>query len=1026
MIVVAAIAVWFAIDRNPPAAVNVADDTFTSADADVTSPLQGGLPFQPDTTGETGGNDTTNNSASTESENQDDWLVKGRVVFADDVPQSIRSWATEVMVFYHPNDTKPGEGEELYIELDEGYRFNAYRVPEEFGIKPHESLKPARWQVICSLDGDYADSLLDIEDESDISRLSGIITPKIDGRTVDFGDIYVGLNDYVPEGFVVQGRLVHTSGRPVAHSGPYYLWGSNEEDENDDDSQYVEAEFRTDSDGRFIAHAHADIETDTQLDQMKFVLAGSDSAFSFEEGTHTLSSPVRKGRLLEFGETTLGGALIEVLVKGGLTASTGPDGQPKIGQWGEYEGDCVEIDMESGHGYVYALALPQPFTTSILVVEGRYVWYAWANATGLYPEHNGVLLVRKGEVYRMELDFTEYPSIPLEITADEGEPQEVTVSWRIKNEEGKLADGSYYAEDNPRIPVVPDYETRIEVNAPDYRKATAVATPDTDKLVVKLVRDARPKAKLLVSVPAFPEAMSKKYDGRCDIYVRNDDNQSAHDVQWWKEPQEFSFEFRQGGTYSLYIDGGEPYGYPGGYIFGPVEIELKVGSEQHYEIPAIPTPPWSAPIKRVEVTARAGGNPVDLEAWVVYEGVDSPMREELENGKKMRTRGLPLSLKDDFDTYPVEFNRPVEGDEAELKIDFAHTVEVRVARNGESLSTFQVTATSAAGAKLKLECSSRANDGVAKLWFPQGAVHVEVTALGWEIYSKNHVVTPGNMLRIDATSNLVRLTVECAESDDSLHGDELPDVWRMEKYLEDIWEEWGGISGPEILTLAPALYRFVPWNGTARDAIEVDLRSGGDTSVRLPEIEAPTAGSVVLKFDVKQLGESWSEVEIRYAVTGHLSRESNEETYGTWCYATIVPDGIKLSGLPLNTEIAVWGDIWYENDDDEASMLLKPLRVTVSEEGQLVDATFFRGVYVSEEWLEANPRLVTGIDGLNLEMEGLTLSGRHEFTFHDSDGKVLLREWITLPEKPEDEVPLPAHVKARLEALGAIEPNEDD
>jgi hypothetical protein len=676
------------------------------------------------------------------------------------------------------------------------------------------------------------------------------------------------------------------------------------------------------------------------------------------------------------------------------------------------------------------------------IPEGRYLWHATASAEGFYPRLNGVIVVQEGQVQRLDLDFTPLPSIPLLVRGDtaEGEapfdPDDCWVGWEVRRGDEVVSTGSDDYGAHSRVPVQEGCETIVTVQCGGFQGAVATAQAGMAQLEIVLVSEATgpmpegETATLIVSGAAGPPGKSKS-SLRATLEVRLDSY--SQDIQlstWGEEAIRHEFTIRAIGTGTVTLRGGKEWGYPGGVLAGPVEFAIADGETRHLELPAIASPPWEKPIRSIKVYPTASGCPLSsLHTHLRFDGLEGARKAAMFQNGTIDVLGYPLALTDGRDDYPIEFT-PADDGVATLKVDLPHTLEVRVTRNGKPVDKINVHAMSVdvTAPDLPVQCSADSIDGVAKLWIPRGRADVSCW-VGQVSYSRRVEVTPGQVTLVNVDSPLIELTLEVGGDPYDPYGFEFdaPQLWKLEQATGD--GGWAGrdeLSETSTFTLSPGTYRAMPWSGG--DGVVIELSD--DKTVRLPAIAIPTFGSAILKYDVAILGKLEVGVEFGYALIGNLvphTRYPSAHDVRT----TVVADGFKVSGLPLGADIAIWGGLTLYDGETEARLLLRPLKLRLSKDGQVVEADIRREVKLHDEWGELDARWATPVENLTLPVREAALPGRQELLIYgvasgQTRESVLYREWVVVPDASAEPFRIPADLRRELEARKLIGPADDE
>jgi hypothetical protein len=741
-------------------------------------------------------------------------------------------------------------------------------------------------------------------------------------------------------------------------------------------------------------------------------------------GNAALGQPAWNGRIANFGDITLTGALVEITLKCDFETSVDADGKLLLSRWGDYNGDYVNISFE-GADYRDVRVFPQPHATVTVLPEGRYIWNAWPSSEGFYPYLSGLLLAREGQAYKIELELNPYPSIPLVVHASsDGDLHNCLVSWYANRDGKEIGSGSYHYGAESRVPVVEGCETAVTVRCEGFKDAGGAARPGMAKLELTLEKDNIPTATLVVVIPKYPEGLTQD-ELRATVHLRQKETaQTSESSAWGTEGVECTFTLHEFSAGKVTLRGGQQWGYPGGVLSGPIEFEIAAGETKRIELPPISAPPWSKPVTGINVTARTSGRPMTLDAFLRYKDLADPVNESLSDGGDLPVRGVASGITDGREDYPVQFT-PGDNGQATLTIDLPHTIEVTLSRAGKPVEEFQVSASTldVTPPDLAVQCDVFTSDGVAKLWVPRGRVNLDMRINGVTVCSQQAEVIPGQVLQVEAGSALLQLTLELAdESYDPYASDiDAPPLWTLQLLEEDgNWYDYSALSAAVTFMLDAGKYRVVPWNGG--ENVEIELSE--DRTVRLPEIATPKFGAVVLKFDVASLGDAYAEANFYYQMTDKLKRGERwiEER---WTTSSLVPDGFKLSGMPLDADIAVWGSVWVEDDGEGFELMLRPLQLRITKDGQQVEAYIRRGVELDEEWYGLDARWVTPVENLTRELGESALPGRNELAVY-RDEEIVFRDWVIIPETSSEPFKIPDALRRELESRELIEPREEE
>lgn len=1046
LVLAAGAGVWFVLQRDRPAAVNVEGDNATLNLLGDGSPLQGenagvfgnqpldgqartggsrSTPPNPDHSG------TTEPAGSTGTSGDSQWVIHGRIELAEDVPPRVRHWledAEGILVDFLPGAHERDDVLQFELNLDEDLQFSGEY--DDYDLDLEDGAQPAGiWRVLCALDYWGTPTLGELDDPA---KSPGLVTPKINGRDIDLGVIRVGLQDVIGDELLFTGRLVHTSGRPVSLSGEYCLYGHFEiEGEEWDEEVYL----HTSEDGSFVSlEARAEFMTAESLVKAEWYMSRSDEDYWNETPNRIkLAPPTCDGTRVDFGEMKVGGALIEVVLKGKFDVDSDAQGNLKVSEWGEYDEDYVVIELESSNQYFEIQAYPEPHTTRAWVPEGRYVWNLYNETKRHFADQRGVVLAREGEVTQLVIEPEFWRTIPVEITGEGLGDSGISLSWWITKDAEDIAEGSFWGRENAGVPFIPGSVTSFTVSAEGYKDARQDVSEDCDKLVVVLEKSDTPPCKLIVVIPPLPRTLVDQ-DTRMTLWYSVDRQQTGAYVRASNlRNQEWS-TYRTGKCTITLMDGRE-YGYPNGIFSGPVEVVLKPGETITVVMPEVPEPPLRVRVGWTTVNTRVGGNSADIDAPLIMRGYSKVASTELhDNGSLGTISGVPTGITDGTNEYPVNFELPKEeGGVAVLSVEFEHTIEVRVLRDSGPLDRFSATVshTFTENGPFPMRCYSQAVDGVAKLWIPPGKPYLSVSMNGQSIFSQPIEVKAGQVTRVDVKTSLAKLSFEVpAQEETSPDDSDLTALWRLERREADgSWVLDEEFSENITYLVGSSMYRAVPWNGSPRDAIEIDMGAGVDRTIRLPKLPTPKFGNIVLKFDVGILGSGFADFELRYVPVNRLLNEDGTpaDFDPVWVEASVVPDGVRLKSVLLGTEIAIWGGMYTYDDETEEWRMLKPLKCKPTKENEQIEAVFSKSVELDDEWYDVDIRIITDVPGLmlGLDEDGYLAPGLQKIAAYGTDGKQVFTDTITCPETSEEPFKIPANLRAALENHNLIDPDSE-
>lgn len=961
-----------------------------------------------------------------------EWVIKGRFRFAEGLP-------LDTVTFFH--------GEWFYPWII--FRNESGESPEVRDISPtvaqdgsfrelcSESLLPfelrdgkvpvGRWQVSCMLEME-APTLFDVGEDVSIEQLRGLVTPTITGRVIDFGDITLEHADLFGDQWLITGRIVHVTGRALSNCSGLRLVLLQ------DSETIAESYFSTDSDGRFV-----DLLWDEES------IAGDPAGwtarlYNDEAGFYGLSQagraprlevelprPKVKGRVADFGEIRVAGALVDVEAEvEGQTPELLPDGRLLRSNWVDYPGSSGTLDMWDGFFSANALIYPSPARTTLWLHDGRYEYNAEFWVEGFYyPRQSGIVTPRDGEVVVLKLKFPRYRMIPLEFEVPEGATVgSASVDWSALRgehvEHGGMSSGSPPLE----VPVFPGMVTEFRVEADGFAPAIATATDKDEKMVIRLTPAPAGIATLRVTVPEVPAEVSPHVLG-ANLTVSNIEN-GERAFSMGCRPGEVQVPIPAAGRYRVTLNGGGAYGYPD-VLSGPIDVSIQEGEEAVVVLPPIGPPPWPAYISGYQCNVRCAGRAIALEADVFVGAGDRVMRAEMRTGERFGLAAPPLALPDGDSRIPLELVTPTEaGEHATVSLDMEARIEVKVSRQGQPVKDFSATVDGKNAAGSRVYMVGDEHGGSVLLWAQPGTATLLVDVEGRE-FTRTVEIRRGELAQAEFQLDLVRVQFDLGleEEPDSYGGVSAP--WTVFRVYENREEECCYLWVNEEVLFDPGRYRAVPGYGDPALAVEFDISDGKDRVVKLPQLPERRLFTLLLKFDTTFFGDQLFEADFGVYQAAMLTRPDSSG-YGNYIQTRSVAEGIELIDLPGDTDLVITGSTWIEEGGSTNTWLMKPLRIRVTADQQVASCSWTRSVPMAEEWWGLSAWNVSALQGLYIRVgDTQTLfPGRQELVFTDGAGKEVAREWIDVPADAES-FSIPATLRATLEArelLAPIHPEE--
>lgn len=957
----------------------------------------------------------------------EEWLIKGRILFAEGLPLDTATtfaggWH-EVTINFMP------EGSECEVtgcapSIDPDGRFHDVYTESDLPFPLRDgAMPPGRWQVICDLEGDVR-SMWDIGEDLSVEQLPGLVKPGISGRVIDFGDVTLGHAALFGETWLVTGRVVHSSGRAVANFGQMMLAVLAE-------GECVSDCFlNTDQQGRFSAPLWDNEELPNDPAQWNARLFNSDDAYYVDRGSRgfpvALTKPQVRGRVVDYGEIKVGGSLLEVeTVMEGIQPELLPDGRLQQSHWTGYSGRTAELYLSDGYHDMGATLYPSPAKVTIWLPEGRYEYSGMLDGVGdYYPIIEGVVSVPDGQVVPLKLHFKRHRVIPLELHTPEGmDVGRATVSWQAVRGEDEVIHYEQLSSSPPfTVPVFPGLTTEVWVEAEGFAPVEGSATESDEKLVFQLEAAVAGVATLRIQVPELPKVIADRPEPAFLSVVRLDTRGVVCGMKVGTGVHVVPVP--AAGAYLVQLLGGGDWGYPGGVLSGPVEVTVKDGDDLAVVLAAIGPPPWPFEAGGYVSNIRCAGRWISLDTEVLIGEGSGTLNATFVTGQELTLTAPPVAIPDGDQRIPLSVAVPsVDGEMLSVSLELEARIEVRVKRQGKPVTDFRASVDELNG---RTSTTADAREGAVLLWAPPGAATVTTNLLGFA-FSREVEVSRGSLTRVDFNLDAVR--VEFDLGGENYYPDSSSDVpppWRVFLLSDDTEQEMYELWGDQVILMNPGRYRLVPSYGDPGLALEIDISDGTDRVVSLPELPRLKLYSVRLKFDTSKFGERWFDADISTCPASRLARADPYSSF-SWIQTRAVPDGIELLDVPGGTELVVTGSIWLERGDRDETWLLKPFRLKVSGEGEVVNCTWVRGVQKDEAWWELQVYNVSLLPGLlfPLHNQDTLFPGRQELVFAGAGGVEVVREWIDVPADAES-FDIPATLRATLETKELLTPKQPE
>ena len=1042
LVCASALAVWYFLDLSGTQ-VHAPALTDSAANLDGSQPLEGKpagnetlkVPvdgFKHTDTTDPDANPTKPEYSVTEL-GPDDWLLRGTITFSPEIPlDSARMFAGNDRFFsvFFQEDAEEDGAFEISPEAKPDGRFEYVIERDELEfVVDDDKLRPGRWQIVFDRSGEVL-TLADVGDDVTLEQITGLVSPTATGHVIDFGSITLGHGQVFGDSWVVVGRIKHASGKPISLcSSPVLAIENRDEDVNE---EYL----ATDEDGRFAIVLTSDSVPDNPQAWKTTLCASDDDSYLLSEGRKVRTSvpldrPAVRGRTVDYGEISVNGALIEIEAHmPGIEPVLTPEGKLARSLWNDYVGATASLYLGDSLLSRSTDLYPSPSRTVLWLPEGRYSYDARVNEPNYWSACEGIVNAIDGQVTMLTLTFQKFEIIPVVFETEGDLPQWVTAYWYIGEGEKVLASGSYDGMPNMNIPVAPGATTFVNIHARGFKEVDAEATDSDERLLVPLTPWMTAVATLIVNAPALPEGYTDWPIPRLISVTRKDDGISI--FYDWPEPEGDNKVRQQGGPtqaevpvpaagiYQVSVVGGSEYGYPGGVLSGLVEVTIVEGQTATVTLPPIAPPPWKIPASALTSKVTCAGNSISITS-PVFTGQESTEWTTLTTGQDISMDAPPVALPDGDQRREFSVEPPTKDSvRATVTLDLECRLEVHATRRGEAVHGFSITASGPSGASGQSTTVVVSDKGgVVQAWMPPGTVWVNCN-IGGSVAGKAVEITRGGVARLDFEFDSVRVEFQMAEIPDESYdaNTDIPPAWRVYRITESGRTEVESLWGPTVMLLSPARYVVVACYGEPVQTIEMDLSDGKDRVITLPELPSIQFVPVRLKFDVSVLGPDWSDADIEFATADQLTTPL-EDMYFSWMGSRAMPDGLELIDVPLGADLVLTGTAYHSGTDK--TWVMKPLRIHVKGEGESYACTWVQGVERGETWWEHDFFSASSVNGLFIPVASLEAlpPGRIEIVALDSTGKIVVREWVTVPDAAgEDGFEVPESLRAAMITAG--------
>lgn len=1033
MLIVGGVAAWIVLTRTEPAPANqFAADAPPAAPGAQRTPMRTpeGQPVldRPDAPDIAGKQTDTPTLPGTQPEEPiapppDGWLVRGRVV-------SLKVDGVELLGRMSANQLPLGVcyrvfggDDDLVYWLDLTLSANgSFRDTLDFDQLPKDQVGGAWFFAGGSVGGDTPLDQKDLAPET--ATVAGLVKPTVRDQVIDLGNLSLEVGKTMQDAFLVVGRLLGPGDRPLASTQTFEI-GADAQDEH-----WLSVDVRPNREGRFASALEYDFDDPEAepLANMKWWLAlGSGDEFGwglrmaneFAEslGRLNLPAPARTGRVLDFGDIRVQGALIEVLVE--VEGRTPPPQATDHLLDEDFEFFCF-MNLEAGDNNFNSGLVPGVMVR-LIVPEGRYTWSVELHDPEVVcAPLDGMVAARHGEVARVHAVLNPVPLIPVTVLDPAGNVlKDAQVYWEIEYRPDDWVTGD--AVKGNFVPMLPGKATTVGASHPQYESTEVEAAQGSTGVTLRFTESSVGLGHISVKLPRLPKEFGlPKIEARLLIEERAledcellTDSQAVIDAQSW-EP----------GTYRLQLRISGYYGYPGGVLSEITGIELKDGDNLQLEFPAIAAPPWTLPVGECVTRLTVGGDAASIYGTWVYdlherrdwfEDNETVLNAKGSKDGAIGSGRIPQALKAGAHEYAMQIKMPTEAwGSATVQLDMPVCVSVRIKRRGIALEHFTAQIeTEEGGSRVQ------ARGGVARLWCPPGKADL-YCKMGGQTLPWREVVVTDTVSEILIELNEVQVVFKRHEDDDT--------NWTFATADKPDQTDWIETGSPMLLEARKYLIR-PPRSQDQSAAFELDLTDGKDREVELPRVEPHRLVDIrIAMSEADWKGFSSASFWYWQPVEGFDKPLAGEFEHSQEDLASrALPDALVLRGVPLGRAILLKGCLYRRADDGRMQLwFLQPCQFVASAENNIT-AVWRKGVSLHDEWGDLEIRSASEFAGYWVDPSyDLQLPpGRHEIIVLGPDEKEAARAMIDVPADAT-EFRIPADLRRRLEAAELLEPESDE
>lgn len=948
----------------------------------------------------------------TEDPKHDCWRVTGRVrnAFTQKYQPLQDLNLSEVAIELQTilNNEPDAEQYTFYVEMEGSGRF-VLDVP-----KDELPQITGYWRINYrfNIDGNYVTSNmhfgnweLNNDETIDLPNVHNLLETSPSGNVLELGVLdlnlvtAVYLEDY--DNQIIHGRIMHESDVPVANWPDPILVNLDEYVEEHTGSRIAfdnsNRNISTDVDGYFLKFDGWDVPNLTLPASGRWAL--HDDRYNDDENVDSLAScgnPSFKDGAWDFGIFQVKDCLVEVVFKGDI----------------ENLRETQFIQLTSLHSdFDVNLRLP---SGRFILPEGSYNWTSLSSGwLHKYELVKGQIDIVDKSLNTIILQVVEKPTFhirPMLNWPKKGPPRNTDdVNCQY---EGADCKGAAEVSSGDIVIVPADNGVlTVTVSATGFIPQTLDVDPKAGTLIVTL--QPIPYIEVLLHLPKKPDNVA---EWSMDVWVlvqNHKDRKSSKvykDFSLTDDPQTVSIFFKKAEEYSFCLVGKDSWGFES-YSDKTEKVlcNLRADSINEVTLPDMLEPTWAWQAYKEKYHLTIGSQRASLSGKFATRYGKQGKHYEIADGdsKPVFDARSIIGIYDGDEIHDAELTPPTKQDRnIHISFGLPCRISATARQGGKFIENLTFTAVTEQR-KPHYRCSVKVKDGKGMLWLPEGQAEVRASYMNRLVTATIDVVK-GSV--VDVVLQFDSCLVTFTESNTGRGEDCKLFKKRSDGHFEYIWSIDAGDS--ELLDGG----HYVLFNMYGSEKVEFDITEDSPSfSVSLPNpAQQYTSGTITIANNVikKATGDD-IEYDLYYKiVTGNPLFDMNPDFLVEYITIHDAKQELVLEDIPIGAKICLLGNVFVDNEDGYTIKCLKPVVVTTTRKHEVITVSWMDARSVDWQVVLA---LGSSTEGIALGLEYVPV-GRHEFVFYDDEGRIILREWISIPDG-EDYFYLPEAITNHLAEL---------